>query len=92
MKNVSVDVRAGSDVHSVGPWAALSVSLCAFSGCVCCLLHARPFTEKSSLKFLNQPGQLSPGFMAMLGRDRPLGTECFTRDPRAVRNAPGQSQ
>lgn len=79
MKNVSVDVRAaqmftvwvhgrpylsGSVLSVV--WVVFAVS--SVPGPV------KPFTALSSLKFLSQAGQLSPGFMAMLGRDRPLGT------------------
>lgn len=79
MKNVSVDVRA-PQMFSVGSWRPyLSLSVHSVVGVVFAVSSmpgpVKLFTEMSSLKFLNQAGQLSPGFMAMLGRDRPLRTE-----------------
>lgn len=71
--------ESSSDVHSVGSWRPyLSLSAHSVVGVVFTISSmpgpVKLFTEMSSLKFLNQAGQLSPGFMAMLGRDRPLRT------------------
>lgn len=72
--------ESSSDVHSVGLWQPC-LSLCVRSvvGVVFAVSSrpgpVKPCTEMISLKFLNQDGQWSPRFMAMLGRDRPLRAE-----------------